>query len=342
MADVHCFTSASFSYLDRARILAETVKRYHPDWTLWLCLSDREPPGFTFDLHREPFDRLVRIEELGIPDLDRWMFGHDLVELCTAVKGPMLCHVLKSGAKKIIYLDPDIALFGTLDEATSLLDDRSVVLTPHQVEPDQTPAAILDNEICSLKHGIYNLGFIAVSSCEEGVRFAHWWRDRLMSYCIDDIPSGLFTDQRWCDLVPAFFPGTKILRNPGYNVASWNLSQRPIVIDREGMITAGGSTLRFFHFTKVEHVGAVMIERYAAGRFEVFELLHWYRRQLKKHKEQGIPPGWWAFKSFVDGTPITRECRRTYRFSPDLQARFPNPYDSTPDSYQAWYNTQTH
>ena len=49
MSGIHCFTSASFAYLDRAHVLGETLRRFHPDWTLWLCLSDEEPPGFTFD-----------------------------------------------------------------------------------------------------------------------------------------------------------------------------------------------------------------------------------------------------------------------------------------------------
>ena len=61
MTDVHCFTSISFSYLDRARVLAETIKQYHPDWVLWLCLSDREPPGFRFNIEDEAFDRLMRV-----------------------------------------------------------------------------------------------------------------------------------------------------------------------------------------------------------------------------------------------------------------------------------------
>ena len=40
----------------------------------------------------------------------------------------------------------------------------------------------------------------------EGRRFAAWWRDRLHRFCWDDVPGGLFVDQRWCDLVPALFP----------------------------------------------------------------------------------------------------------------------------------------
>src|SRR4051794_22018568 len=183
IADVHCFTSASFAYLDRARVLGETLRRFHPDWKLWLCLPDREPPGFVFDPLSEAFNNVVRLEELDIQDLTRWTFDHDVVELCTAVKGLMLCKLLDEGAEKVVYLDPDIALLDDLAPLVSLLEQHNVILTPHLVEPDNDQATIVDNEISALKHGIYNLGFLAVAATAEGRRFARWWRNRLLAFC---------------------------------------------------------------------------------------------------------------------------------------------------------------
>lgn len=326
MDGVHCFTSASFAYLDRARVLGQTLRQHQPNWKFWLCLSDREPPGFKFDPSQEPIDGLVRVEELGIPDSDCWIFGHDLVELCTAVKGPMLWKLLDEGASKVIYLDPDTAVFSDLSEIEKLLDQHDVILTPHQLEPDHSLGAIVDNEIGSLKHGIYNLGFIAVANSDEGRRFALWWRDRLTHFCFDDIPNGLFVDQRWCDHVPVFFPTTHILRDPGYNAASWNQSRRPITIHEDGSVRAAGSLLRFFHFTKVTWVGQTMLERYCGGRLEIFELLKWYRARLAANAVIGLPTDWWAFRKYSDGRPITREQRIAYRNNPNLRERFKNPF----------------
>jgi hypothetical protein len=336
MSKVHCFTSASFSYLDRARVLASTVKKFHPEWILWLCLPDEEPPTFKFDIKKEQFDVLVRIRELGIPNLKSWIFKHNIVELCTAVKGAMLCRMLEEGAEKVLYLDPDIALFDSLSPVVDLLDTYSIVLTPHQVSPERGEVAVVDNEIASLKHGIYNLGFLGIRSDEQGCMCAKWWRDRLLMHCYDDIPSGLFTDQRWCDLIPAFFDNAFILRNSGYNVASWNLSHRSIEIKEDGSIEAGGQPLRFFHFTKVASVGQTMIGRYAIG-YDVFELLGWYKRKLRSYAASGIPAGWWAFGKFEDETTITPQHRRLYRSRKDLQNAFANPFASGPQSYQVWF-----
>jgi hypothetical protein len=336
MAGVHCFTSISFSYLDRARVLAETVKKHHPDWTFWLCLSDREPEGFQFKVEQEIFDRLARVEDLDIPELDPWIFQHGLVELCTAVKGPMLCHLLEQGADKVIYFDPDIALFSSLDDVVRLLDEHAIVLTPHLSAPEETWTRIVDNEIDALKHGTYNLGFLAVSGLSEGMRFAHWWRDRLIGFCYDDLAAGLFTDQKWCDLVPALFDGTVILRDPGYNVASWNVANRPLEIGRNGTITAAGRPLRFFHFTKVDTIGEMKIEQNSGGRSEAFELLQWYRERLKHHAATEIQAGWWAFACYENGAPIERGHRVLYRRRRELRSRFPRPFASGPDSYQNW------
>lgn len=334
MAGVHCFTSASFAYLDRVRVLAETLRCHQPEWKLWLCLVDQEPAGFSFDPVQEGLAGVVRVSELGIPDLGVQLFTHDVVEMCTAVKGAMMARLLDHGADKVVYLDPDIAVFSSLGEIETLLDRHAVILTPHQLEPDEEPQAIRDNEIGSLKHGIYNLGFIAVAASAEGRRFAAWWRDRLNEHCYDEVPEGLFTDQRWCDLVPAFFEGVHVLRDPGYNVASWNLSRRPVSIDSDGAILVAERPLRFFHFTKVNWVGELMLERYARDSVEVFELMHWYRRRLKAHAPARLPENWWAYGRYADGTSIPRAHRRLYRDNADLRARYPEPFIAGPAAFE--------
>src|ERR1039457_2397753 len=209
---VYAFTSFTYSYLPKAMVLAETLKRFNPSWHLTAVISDRCPKELEgFDL--SPFfDRVITIEELDLPP--SWIFKHDIVELCTAVKGPMLHKLLSEGAEKVIYFDPDIAVFNNLHYLDELLDNHSIILTPHQLEPEATTHAIKDNEICSLKHGVYNLGFIGVSNNGIGLAFSRWWRDRLLQFCYNDIPSGLFTDQKWCDLIPCFFDRVGIVKDP--------------------------------------------------------------------------------------------------------------------------------
>src|SRR5947208_2016416 len=96
-SSVTCFTSTTFSYLGRARVLATTVKRFHPDWRFIACISDLPPMEFTFDPSTEPFDHVVWAHELPISNVSSWLFRHDIVELCTAVKGPLLELLIERG-----------------------------------------------------------------------------------------------------------------------------------------------------------------------------------------------------------------------------------------------------
>src|SRR6185437_1061945 len=182
------------------------------------------PAGFAFDVEDEPFDRVVWAEDLGVPDFRGWLFKHDVVEACTAVKGPFLHQACASGAEAVIYLDPDTALFSSLDPLVERLHTCDILLTPHLTDPKGEAEAILDNDLSASRTGIFNLGFVAVRTSGEGARFGHWWNDRLLHWCYDEMDRGIFVDQRWCDHVPALFDKVGVVRDPGCNVASWNLS----------------------------------------------------------------------------------------------------------------------
>jgi hypothetical protein len=333
---VHCFTSLSFSYLAKARVLGATLKRFHPDWTFTVCVTDREPRGFQFDLADEPFDAVIWAHDLPVPNVDGWLFGHDVVEACTAVKGPVLHLLTQNGADKIFYLDPDIAVFNSLGPLVDMLEASSILLTPHQLAPETSRDAIMDNEICSLVHGTYNLGFLAIRNDPVGQRFADWWKNRLLEFCVDDKAAGIFVDQKWCDLVPAMFERVGIVRDPGYNVASWNLSHRTVSVDERGTILVNAHPLRFYHYTKLGPIGDTMTRKYAKGNVEVYELWAWYRRMVEQFSEPRIPGGWWHFATFDNGVHIPKSARQLYRSRPDLRTAFSNPFATSGSSYFAW------
>jgi hypothetical protein len=333
---VLCYSSFTFSYLNRARVLFQTLRRFHPDWELVALITDEPPAGFALDPAREPFDRVVWAQDLGIEGFQGWLFKHDVVEVCTAVKGPFIHQACSSGADAVIYLDPDTALFAPLDPLLAWLEDHDILLTPHLIDPNDEPAAILDNDLSASRTGIFNLGFVAIRTTGEGARFAKWWNDRLLSYCYDDMPNGLFVDQRWCDHVPALFDKVKVVRDPGYNVASWNLSRRTVAVQKDGRITVNGSPLRFWHFTKLGPLGDTMTKRYAGQNFPVYEIWAWYKRQVTDATDETIPQRWWAYDRFADGQPIEKAQRVLYRERADLQAAYPDPFAAGEGSYKQW------
>jgi hypothetical protein len=336
---MHIFTSITSNYIPKARVLARSVKNHAPHAVFHLLLCDTPPDEF--DLSKEDFDHLLLIDDLEIENRDAWIFQHNVVELCTAVKGMGLARIFRDfGADKVVFLDPDIVVFSSLDRIENLLDQHSVVLTPHQTEPENSRSAILDNEVSSLKHGVFNLGFVAVSNSAEGLGFVDWWSDRLRDFCYDDRGKGLFTDQKWIDLAPAFFSNIAILREPQFNVSTWNISHRALTGDIASGICANGEPLCFYHFSGVDS-GAmkVMMDVYGAKSPALPALRSWYLEQCDAmgQKELGSQPG--RFDSYSNGDAIRPAERLLYRYREDLLERFPNPFNCEDGSggYRAWY-----
>ncbi|MEI6798377.1 MAG: hypothetical protein WCO04_04085 [Pseudomonadota bacterium] len=339
MSKIHVFTSFTYSYLNRARVLASTVRRHNPDWVIWAILTDKLPEGVLLPDSLKGFDKVLTVEEIFGNETRKWLFGHDIVEACTAVKGRALQWIMREpGVEKVIYLDPDIAVFNSLDPIATLLDTHPIILTPHLRDPEDRAdvTAIQDNEMGSLMHGAYNLGFIAVNQSDEAHRFANWWADRLHDWCHDRRDIGVFVDQKWCDLIPCFFDDVKVLRDPGYNVASWNLSKRKLHFDLAGRALINGHLLRFFHFTKLGPIGDVMTRRYAGDNSEIYELWWWYRHAVELASEPAIPAGWWRYGTFENGVQIPKDGRELYRVRGDLRAAFPDPYLSGSNTFQEW------
>jgi len=281
------FTSINLNYLPKARILSYTLKKLHPDWKFHLLLSEKKNSVSWVERELSEFDLVYYIEDLSIPSIQEWISNHSVVELCTAVKGPYLKKLVSEGSGKILYIDPDIAIINSLSELDTLLDDYSILLTPHFVNPPSAPRFIEDNEIAgAMRHGIFNLGFLGINGKkDEGLKFSNWWSNRLENYCFADYSRGLFTDQKWCDFVPAYFENYKIISDPGYNVASWNLDEREITCGENGELLVNKKyLLRFYHFTGYDSgAGESVIEANFSNNLRVKELWDWYARLHKKY-----------------------------------------------------------
>jgi hypothetical protein len=340
--DMQAFTSVSLNYLPKARVLAETLKRQHPEAGFHLVLADYLPEWLA--AAPAPFDSIIQVEQLPLANVKGWIFQHSLVELCTAVKGAAY-RVLaeRYPGEPLLYFDPDIVVLDRLEHLLAELRRADILLTPHLLEPEDSLDAVLDNEVCALKHGVYNLGFLGVAPTSEGRRFIHWWAERLNTLCYDEIERGLFTDQRWIDLAPAFFPTVGIIRDPGCNVATWNLTRRMVTGSLAEGLQANGRPLVFFHFSGFDN-GAqkIMLDKFGGNNPVLYELRDWYVQQCRRTGQEELGQTPWAYNSFDNGKPITAGHRRTYRERLDVQRAFPNP-TATGDvshSYYHWYGQE--
>lgn len=327
---MHCYTSITNNYFPKARVLAETLKRHNPDWKIHVILS--EPLHPSIDPAKEQFDSIVRLEELGIPMLKGFIFKHRITEICTAVKGLAAIWLIeKYNTDRIIYFDPDIAVFGDLSALDRKLDEHPILLAPHQCKPESKLQTIMATEIGSLRWGVFNLGFMAARYEGQGKEFLKWWSDRLLEFCYDDIPYGLFTDQRWCDLAPAFFDQLHVLRDPQYDVASWNLSQRTMSMNSDGRILVDGYPLGFYHFSGYDSdAGWKQIQHLIHDRQHcIYDVWEWYLGQLARHGQNEIGDVEWHYARFANKELIHNDMRRIYAKRNDLQRAFMDPFAIT-------------
>jgi hypothetical protein len=339
---LHIFTCAAVNYLPKVRILCRSIRVHHPEAVIHLALADERPEWL--QAKGEPFDAILEIAGLGIPDWRTWTFTHSIVELSTAIKPFALKRLLAlPDCATVLYFDPDMVLFSRVDDILTTLATSNLALTPHQTKPEQTLEAIVDNEVASLQHGIFNLGFIGVRNTEEGRRFADWWSQRTQFLCRAEVANGLFTDQKWINFAPVFFDGVAILKSPRHNVATWNLTTRRMSGDFDSGFSVDGESLGFYHFTGFDS-GAhrIMAIKNAATSPAVQTLIAWYAREIEVADHDPVSQWPWAFGRFSDGTCIEWAHRWLYRESPDLRKAFPDPYDAaaTGSTFLGWCRTE--
>ncbi len=235
-------TIVASNYLAMAQVLGESFLEHHPDSTFSVLVVDDGPVDLPGSID------VVRLGDLDLAPADERMMRtvYDVMEFSTAVKPSFLRHLLAAGpdSEAACYLDPDIRVFASFAPQVDAALEHGIVLTPHVLAPVPRDGMRVDEETI-MQSGMYNCGFLAVGP--SAVAFLDWWDERLRFDALVDFGRARFTDQRWVDWVPSLFDFT-IDRDPGMNVAWWNIHDRPIALDESGP-TVQGVPLRFVHFS---------------------------------------------------------------------------------------------
>ncbi len=320
-------TIVSLNFLPYARVLCESFLQHHPDCDFYILLVDRIPPDL--DLSREPC-RVLPVEDLNIPDFLSVAFKYDILELNTNVKPTFLKWLFAEGYDQVVYLDPDIFVYRRLNSVFESLNRSAVAITPHCLTPSERDAA---SEAVFLKGGVFNLGFIAVSKCEEAERFLGWWEQRCLDMAFNEPTKGTFVDQKWINLVPCFFEGVAILKNPGCNMACWNLQERELSLLEGELVVNGAAPLEFFHFSGISMDSGDKLSRRnspftLSSRPDIRPLYEQYRARLEDAGIREFKSRPYAFGSFENGQYINRLTRSLY--AANLQAfKGENPFSSS-------------
>jgi lipopolysaccharide biosynthesis glycosyltransferase len=278
------FTICSNNYLAQAKTLMNSVNRYNPEFKLYIGLADKLSDEIDYSYFLPA--TILQVDQLEIPGFTELIERYDIVELNTAVK-PAFFKYLISNSDIIIYLDPDIKVFSNLNKIISLINDQGheILLTPHIVTAIKEDG-LKPSEQTFLSHGIYNLGFLAVSGNSYQVKdMLDWWLEKCLQNCVRDIPNGYFVDQLCMNLLPLFYE-CHILRGFGYNMAPWNLHERKIITKTNGhWILNDGSELVFYHFSSYDYKNPDKLCKPYYNRFSLENREDLYTLYRDYHKE---------------------------------------------------------
>jgi hypothetical protein len=303
-------TSICGNYLPRAIALGESINKHYPGANFFPCLLERSIPDGAENL--SVFSRILLAKDIVPYNLEHFIFRHTIVEASTAVKGDLMHYLFEAYPEEnvFIYLDPDIYLYSDFPELEALLDEFPIVLTPHLVNRSD----FVPMEVSSLEHGLYNLGFLGLRRSIETSNLLEWWKNRLHRMCYDAKYTGIFTDQKWFDLVPLFFK-TKLLMHSGYNVGPWALHSRTATTDENGSIMISGQALRFIHFSGFPDIFYHCVHNWLSKGRDIFvKLADVYAAKLQENVRFASLP--WSYGRYLNGRRISEFARMTWRRLP--------------------------
>jgi glycosyltransferase involved in cell wall biosynthesis len=328
-------TIISKNYLAFARTLMASVRDRNPGMARFVVLADQVDGAF--DPGGEDFT-VILSDELPIPG-SRWFhFKYTVLELCTAIKPYAIEYLAdRHNIDKLFYIDPDIKLYGSIEPVEEALDSADIIITPHLLSPVEDDGKI-PGDLEILQSGAYNLGFLGVRINANTKAFLKWWQRKLYDHCYIEFNKGLFTDQKWMELVPGMFPNVRIERGAQYNVAYWNIAQRAIRLQPDGY-TVNGEPLAFFHFSGFDPLNPEPFSKHqnrftAAGLGDAKQLVLDYGSEVIANGLNECRTWRYAYGYFENGVPIVDICRRFARERPSLMRSIPDPFSNA--GFQAY------
>ena len=230
-------TISAGNYMKYVSRWARSLREAGHQEEIFCLLLDGDNAIFDSDLRVN----VLTLDEFGFGKiLDSMKQIYNLIEFATAIK-PLVIRKLLKDFDEVTFMDPDTRAFQAIP-LTEWSNGYVIELTPHRISPCPRDGK-LPYDDAYLRTGIYNLGYISVRQGSE--EFLDWWWERLILGSRSDTFYGLFTDQKWMDLAPIYFP-TQINYSTGMNVAIWNFDERCI---HESAQRPNSEQLIFAHFS---------------------------------------------------------------------------------------------
>lgn len=277
---MNCFcTIVTRSHLPYARALAESLRTGGNGEQLLVLVADSDGADDAI----EGCIRLSLAELNPAPPAGMTVY-FDGFELCNALKPFLVAHALRTGAQQVIYLDADIFCTGSFARIWSG-PPAALQLTPHHLQPPSPALSyIRESEVADM--GFLNGGFARWQAGAATDAILGWMMERFPVQGFCDRSHGMFVDQKLLPLLLAYFPDdVAILRDPGLNVAFWNLHERAVAVVNGVPMTAG-SPVVFFHMSgfRLSEPEAACAYLPKATNQAILAAAPWFRQVLAQYR----------------------------------------------------------
>ena len=248
----HYCTYFDRNYLVRGLSLLASLQRHARPFRLWvLCLDDATYEALEH-LAGEELAR-IRLEELEREQpelLQARDDGRSRFEYYFTLT-PCLSRSMLDRADSVTYLDADLYLFSSPEEAFQEIGEASVAIVEHRFTARAQEREAL--------HGRFNVGWLTFRDDPQARACLARWREQCLASCSEDAATGHFGDQKYLDDWPERWPGVVVLRHPGLDVGPWNLDARALSRASGGWTTAG-RPLICYHFHGIRGLGGRVLD----------------------------------------------------------------------------------
>ncbi len=247
MSQMQVITLTARATLAQARVLAASLRRHQPDWSLDILVVGRADEADAGADGTSPRVRSVA-DELGV-DVETLIARHDEQDLIALLLPRMLQAYARRLSGPVLHLPPTAWVLGDLEPVTAALAERSVLLAPRMT------ADVPDDGLEPTREQMEQAGRMAetifgVDGTSGADGFVTWWEGHVEEALgsLDGRRSGARPEDRsWLarllELAPARF-STAVLDDRSCNLSSWNLHAHTLESTPDGVWVDGSTPLR--------------------------------------------------------------------------------------------------
>lgn len=282
-------TISTIAQLPNALTLGGSFELHHPGELFVIGLADDPdhlPAGFQC-----AYPVLLATDCLG-PEVALLSTQYTPTEFVAASKPSFIRAALDTFTSEsyLLYADPETFIYQPLTPIYEQLQSASALITPHITQAPNDSARPDEKALQNI--GLYSSGFLAFSRTTETNRLVAWWQDRVTSRAFINPCEGLCADQLWLMHWPIFFEGVRVVKNPGWQVALWNLPERQLHLTNAGWRVGKEVPLLFINFRGLTNPDAGFFPNQTrlplANRADVQTLVADYQRSLLVFDQWGL------------------------------------------------------